>query len=527
VTFVSALLALLASQPASSGGPEVYALTDVRIVVAPGQEIENGTIVLRDGVIVAVGADVTAPADARILERTDLTAYPGLIDAYVESSWPVQPDGDLEEGSHPNPLVRPERAMAAHGLPEAAAGKLREAGFTTAAVSPKEGIFRGSSAVLNLGQGGVSANLLEARHAQNVTFASTSRGGGYPTSLMGSVALFRQTLLDTLWQQQAWSAYESDPAQARPPLDRAYSELLEVARGKELVVLEGDSALDTLRNGALVQEFGLRAQLVGSGNEYRWLDEVSALGLPLIVPVNFPELPRVTETDDLSTSLEDLRSWDQAPGNLRSLLDRGNTIAVTSHRLDEPGKVLENLHAAIERGGLDETQALAALTTEPARLLGIDNRAGTLEVGKMANLVLVAGDLFADKPEIREVWIDGNRFEIKTSEPATIEPAGTWDLTVTTEDGQTLAATLTLEGMVASLSGSISEPSGGVVALSAASVSGDRLEVEFEGTSYGLPGPIEFFLDIEGDSGAGSGTTSAGSFTIKATRSSGPTEATR
>ena len=269
----------------------------------------------------------------------------------------------------------------------------------------------------------------------------------------------------------------------------------------------------------MISEFGLKTHLVGSGQEYKWLDEITAIGAPLIVPLDFPEVPEVPDEDDLSLSLEDLRDWDRAPGNARALLDAGNTVAFTSHGLDDAKNVLTNAWQAIDRGGLSPDEALAALTTTPAGLLGISNRAGTVEAGKMANLVLTEGDLFAEKPAIREVWIDGRRYEIKESKPPEIEPAGTWKLTVITGDGQQIPAVMTLEGDAAGLSGTMSDPEGNEISLSSAEVSGSRLEVSFDGTAYGMPGTISFTLDVEGDSGSGSGTSPAGPFTIKGTRS--------
>ncbi|MCP4203375.1 MAG: amidohydrolase family protein [bacterium] len=521
-----ALGLLAATPPARAGGPEVFALTEVRIVVAPGQVIEKGTVVLRDGVIEAVGAEITPPADARVLERAELTVYPGLIDAYVESKWP-QSEGEIRDGAHDNSLVRPERRMALHGLDSATTEKLRGAGFTTVAVAPQEGLLRGHSAVVNLGDGGVNQNLLRDEHAQNVTFARKARGKGYPSSLMGSIALLRQTLLDARWHERAWASYDAEPAQKRPPMNSAFADLADVANGRELVVIEGEDALGALRSASLIREFGLRAHLVGSGDEYRWLDEISVIGVPLIVPLDFPQVPNVPEEDDLVLSLEDLRHWDRAPRNPKALLDAGNTVAITSHRLEAPGDVLKNLYLAIDRGGLSSDEALAALTTTPARLLGIDDRAGTVEVGKMANLVLAEGELFAEKPSLREVWVDGRRFEVKDSKPPAIEPAGTWELTMTTGDSDTLPAVMILEGNAKNLSGTVTDPEGNRIPLSRAEVSGERLEVVFDGTAHGTPGDIEFHLDIKGDSGTGHGTSPTGSFTIKGTRSTEPTEVTR
>lgn len=513
-----ALVALCATGIARAAGPEVHALTKVKIVTAPGQMIENGTVVIRDGVIEAVGADVEPPADARVHEREELTVYPGLIDAYVERSWPVK-DEEAAAGAHENQLVRPERSMTQHGVDDGTAKKLREAGITTAVVASEDGLFRGRSAIVNLGDGALSDNLLRADYAQTVTFATTGGfGNGYPGSLMGSVALFRQTLLDARWQEQAWKAYQAKPSQKRPAMNAALSELADVANGRELVVIEGDDAGDSLRSAKMIGEFGLTAHIVGSGDEYQWLDEVAAIGVPIVLPINLPDLPEPPEEDDMAISLEELRHWDEAPGNAKALLDAGVTVAFTTHGLDDPKKVLSNLWQATDRGGLSADEALAAFTTTPAELLGISDRAGTVAAGKMANLVVVEGDLFAEKPAVREVWVDGHRFEIKESKPAEVEPAGTWNLIVTTGDGQTLPAVMILTGDATSLTGTISDPDGNQVDLTSASVSGTKLEIVFDGTPYGMPGNIEFTLDIEGDSGSGAGMSPFGEFTIKGTR---------
>ncbi|MFQ5528461.1 MAG: amidohydrolase family protein [Thermoanaerobaculia bacterium] len=515
-----ALTAFAAAGAAHAGGPDVHALTEVKIVVGPGQTIEKGTVVIRDGVIEAVGADVAPPADARVWEKEELTVYPGLIDAYVERSWPAKKDDDDGgEGAHENSLVRPERAMSRFGADEGKAKKLREAGVTTAVVTPEEGLFRGSSVVVNLGEGGPNDNILRADHAQNVTFATTGGfGNGYPGSLMGSVALFRQTLLDARWHEKAWAAYNAKPSQKRPAMNAALAALSDVANGRELVVIEGDDAGDALRSAAMIEEFGLEAHLVGSGDEYQWLDEIAAIGAPVILPINLPDLPDPPDEDDMVLSLDDLRHWDRAPGNAKELLDAGVTVAFTTHGLDDPKKVLSNLWQATDRGGLSADEALAAFTTTPAGLLGISDRAGTITAGKMANLVIVEGDLFAEKPAVREVWVDGHRFEIKESKPAEVEPAGTWNLTVTTGDGQTLPAVMILTGEADSLEGTISDPEGNQVPISSATVSGTKLEIVFDGTPYGMPGDIEFDLNIEGDSGSGDGMSPAGPFTIKGTR---------
>ncbi|MEO1368608.1 MAG: hypothetical protein AAFX50_15650, partial [Acidobacteriota bacterium] len=155
--------------------PSVHALVGARIVVAPGQVLESGTLVIRDGLIEAVGADLEPPADARAWELDELTLYPGLIESFHLRDWPDLGDGGAPQAGHPNALVHPERDMLPYAQHDGTFKKLREAGFTTAVLAPKPGLFRGQSVVLNLGDD-LRRNVLEPRRAQNLQLTST---GGF------------------------------------------------------------------------------------------------------------------------------------------------------------------------------------------------------------------------------------------------------------------------------------------------------------------------------------------------------------
>jgi imidazolonepropionase-like amidohydrolase len=399
----------------------------------------------------------------------------------------------------------------------AAARRLREAGYTTAAVAPREGILRGSSAVFNLGGGAVRDELLAARLAQNVSLAA---GGsdGYPESLMGAVALARESFLQARWYRRAGEAYRSEPSQRRPPHDASLEALGAAAAGRQPVVFETEGLLGTLRAAKLAGELELDAWLVGSGEEYQRLDEVAALERPLVLPVAFPEPPEAAG-DELSVELEALRHWRRAPGNPAALAAAGVDFAVTTLRLDQPKDLHARLARAIEAGLSPET-ALAAVTTEPARLLGLADRLGTLEPGKIANLVVVEGELFSKETAVREVWIDGRRFEVKERKPPEVEPAGEWDLRVEA-GGDILSARLVLEGEAPDLTGRL-EFQGQTVALQSAEVSGSSVEITFDGAGLGMPGEFTMTLEVEGDGVRGSGAGPPGPFSVKGTRVSPP-----
>lgn len=513
-------LGLVLGSAAMADAPEVHALTGVRIVTAPGQVVESGTVVLRDGLIEAAGADVEAPPGARVWDREGMTVYPGLIEAYSPRKWPDEDDDEAAQGVHENSLVRPERDATAVAIDESTTTKLRAAGFTTALVAPQGAQFEGSSIVVNLGDGEVADNQLRRAVAQHVNLEMLSNS--YPNSAMGAVALFRQTIHDARWQRDASAAWERNPAQPRPTMSPALSALAPIIAGSRPVVFKTSNPQDTLRVTRLADELGLEAWILGHGSEYQWLERTGAIRAPVILPLNVPDEPNVPDEDkdDMGISLSELRHWDQAPTNPKRLLDAGTVVAFTSNGLGDPKALHAHLETAIDRG-LTAEQALAALTTTPAKMLGIDRLVGTVSAGKIGNLVVVEGDLFVENPKITELWVDGKRYTLKELEPPEIEPAGTWELTLLIPDGSQIPVTLELVGEAPSLDGSIAAM-GQAAPVTSAQVSGSSIEVIIDSTRFGMPGTITLNLEIDGDSASGSGTAPPGGFTIRGSRTSKP-----
>jgi imidazolonepropionase-like amidohydrolase len=420
---LAACCALLLPALLSAAPPRVHALTGARVVVAPGRVLPKATVVLRDGVIAAVGAQVSAPADARIWDLEGKTLYPGLIELYLPVAWPVGKAEELPPAAHGNPLVRPERTVVDQLRDAKLRQGLRAAGFTTALAVPGDGIWRGRGALLNLGDD-LRASLLRPDAVMAASLApNPGFGSGYPSSVMGAMALFRQTILDARWHRQAHAAYRASPAQARPRFDASLAALEPAAHGESTIVLETDNLGETLRAARVVEELGLRAWLVGSGEEYQRLGELGARRPSLLLPIAFPEAPKVGESDDRTVSLEKLRHWDEAPANPKRLDDAKVTFALTAHRQKDPKGIWKALARAVERGYPAE-RALAALTQVPAELLGLSGRMGTIEAGKIANLVVVDGDLVVSEPKIESVWIDGDRYDTAAESGKSDGPKG-------------------------------------------------------------------------------------------------------
>ena len=529
--FIAALLVFTAGNALADDlrqpVPGVHALVEVRIVTEPGQVIENGTLVIRDGVIEAVGSDITPPDDARIHEfereegQDPVTIYPGLIEPYLAVE-PASSDADEDDTTPPgrHPLVQPDHALGSDQWPQEQVQALRQAGFTSALMSSSEGLLRGHGLIANLGDGGLSANLLDARFGQFASFDGRARGRSFPNSLMGAVALVRQTVDDARWQRRARAAWQRNPAQARPQWLEGLDALAPALDGSIPLIFNSSDALDTLRILEFIPPGDIDLVIIGHGEEYRRLEAVSARGVRHILPLNFPEAPDVKGEDDRNVGLEVLRHWQRAPDNPRLVFEAGPNPMLTSHGLAQPNQIFAALERSIERG-LTPDQALAALTTEPAAFLGLADRAGRLRPGYMANLTLVEGNLFIDGPSISEVWIDGQQHVLAAVEPPAVDPAGTWDMTLGLGGMGDVEANLVLSGPPTSMEGTLAVM-GNETPLTDVRVSGERVIINIEASRFGGSGTISIRLNIEGESARGTGSGPFGEFTIRGRRTSGP-----
>lgn len=453
--------------------PRVHAIAGARIVTAPGSVIARGTVVLRDGVIVAVGAEstVAVPADARVWSAEGRTIYAGFIEPLAEVHLPaaLRTEGTGGEstagarggrgsaGAAPatealapaatarswNARVTPERDVARLlAADDRGVAALRELGFTAAAVAPGRGVFRGESALVSLSGRAPGQILLRPRLAQHVAFEFGA--GSYPASLMGSIALVRQTLLDAKWLRDATAAHERNPALERPEANASLHALADHVAAQRPVVMDTQDELDLLRAQALADEFGLRLVLRGRGAEYRVAAALAAKKTPVILPLNFPAVPEV-ETPDKAGDipLSTLQHWELAPANAARLAAQGVPVAFTTAGLRTPDTQFWNAVRLAVRRGLAPDAALAALTTVPAQALGAADLVGTIAPGRLAHLVVATGDLFSSAAgaEIVEVWVDGVRFETEAAQK--VDARGTWTIAWR---GATAPADLRIEG---------------------------------------------------------------------------------
>lgn len=420
----------LRSNPAA-----VHALINARIVTGTGVVIDNGMLLIRDGRIEQFGANLSVPADARQWDLKGRSIYPGLIDLYTSVGLQDLTGAETAGAAFWNRQVRAELDAANVYIGNAEqAANLRSQGITVAMLAPRSGVFRGQTAIVSLNKGTPREQLLNHSGAassagvlQTIGFSRTAAlGGGYPTSGMGTIALIRQVLLDAQWYGKAHQVYTGNPTGiARPERNDSLAALQGVVAGTQPVLFDTRDEQELLRALKIVKEFSLQPWIHGNGSEYRIVDQLQGLAVPLILPVNFPGKPDVTHPEaSQQVSLTQLRHWKLAPENPGRLAQAGIKFALTSEQSERD--FLRNVRTAVKRG-LDADLALAAMTRYPAELLGLEQTHGTIQIGKVANLVVCDGDLLTGDGPIHDVWVDGERFEIYA--PSPINPVGKWQVT--------------------------------------------------------------------------------------------------
>ena len=422
--------------------PGVHALVGARVVVKPGEVLSNATIIIRDGFIESVAAKAALPADARVWDMKGLTVYAGFIDPYLTLA-PASDEKSSEKsdrnltggatkffGVHPQEsdsgpvtgpdyevaVIKPERRVAETFHPDPKALEdLRELGFTAGNIVPEKGVIRGTSAFVALSDAEPNRAIIRPDVFQHVVFdLEHHKTDVYPESLMGTIAAVRQAFFDAQYYILDQADYAKHPKnRARPDYNVGLDALRPAVEKKMRVVFEPQDALMVDRVARMSHELNLDFYVVSSGQEWRRPELAKAAAVPFIVPLNFPSLPKMPDEDDWQqVSLDELRAWDWASENPAVLRRQGLDIALTTFGLDDKKDFRKNLWLAIGRG-LSESDALAALTTIPAQLCGLEKSLGTVEPGKMANLTVVDGKGYFDADaKVNSVWIDGRFYRL-------------------------------------------------------------------------------------------------------------------
>ncbi|MEP6992610.1 MAG: amidohydrolase family protein [bacterium] len=437
------LAAVTASAPALAAQryvPSTYAITNARLVPVSSPVIPRGTIVIRDGLIVALGANTAVPADARVIDGAGLTVYPGFFDALgtigIAGAAPAAPAGRGGGGggtataaptrggsgaTYDDPRgVEPEASAAEMvKLDEDALDGPRSAGIATALTVPTSGIFQGQSALINLGGATAGAMIVRPNVAEHIGFsAGRGFGGGYPNSLMGVFAVLRQELLDAGRYRELRAAYAKNPKHMqRVEFDPSLEALLPALAGQQPVVMVATSQREIERALDLGKEFGLKVMIAGGSEAYLVANRLKAENVPVLLSLNFPRRTAAPSPDAEPDPIRVLRERVEAPKTAGRLAAAGVRFAFQSGGMTTWSDFTTNVQRAMD-AGLSADQAVRALTAQPAELFGVADRLGTLEPGKIANLTVTRGELSEKSARVSQLFVDGRPIALHPATPA-------------------------------------------------------------------------------------------------------------
>jgi imidazolonepropionase-like amidohydrolase len=430
---------LLVGACASAETHGAVAIRNAKIVTVGGPVLSKGTVVIRNGLIEAVGENVQAPADAAVVDGEGLTVYPGLVDGLstwgmpggaaaatgggrgVAAATPAAPAGTAAAATPARgPEDRPLTTSWVKAADEIQPGDrrivtARAAGFTTAAAFPTRGIFAGQGSIIDLISGETAGEMVVAPAVGQ--YISLARGGGFPSALMGTIAYIRQIYLDAAHYALVKDAYAHDPrGMQRPSYDRALEGVLESKR----ILLPANRLVEIDRMLRFAAELKQPVILYGMQEGFRQeaVDLLKKAGVPALVSLKWPEAPRDPDPE-LVESLRTLQTRDQAAAAPMMLRKAGVPFAFYSDGLDAARDLQRAVKKAID-AGLSREDAVRALTLSPAEIYGVADRLGSIEKGKIGNLVVTRGDIFDDRTKVEMIFVDG----VKYIPPPETPPAG-------------------------------------------------------------------------------------------------------
>ena len=419
-----------------------YAFTNATIVKDAATTLTNATLVIKDGRITAVGTGLKIPAGAVEVDCKGKYIYPSFIDIYADYgiAAPAQRAiGGAAGGGGFNFAQQPQLETATKGaygwnqaiksdadaykvftVDDAKAKPLREAGFGTVLSHVRDGIARGTGTVVSLANEKENLVIIKERASAHYSFSKGTSTQSYPGSMMGMIALLRQSYLDALW-------YKNKPALEGINLSlQAWNDEQNLPQ-----IFDANDKWNDLRADKIGDEFGVQYIIKAGQNEYQRIKEMKATNATFILPLNFPQAQDVEDPNDARfVSVNDMKHWELAPTNAAAFEKAGIPFCLTTSDLRNVNLFWSSLRKAMEYG-LSENKAIEALTKTPATILGVYDKVGSLDAGKMANFLITSGPIFNEKTTIYYNWVQGIKYSIKDDSNI----AGTYNLTVKSSSG--------------------------------------------------------------------------------------------
>jgi imidazolonepropionase-like amidohydrolase len=529
------LILTLSAAPPALAQQGTWALVNARIETVTRGTIERGTILLRDGLISAVGTGLAVPPDAVVVDLTGRTVSPGLIDLISSAGVPSAPTPAPTTSGSPStqkPGLDPDRLVAESVLLSPSDAKsLRGAGITAILAAPSRGLFRGQSALLPTRDSAGPSDVIRSPVAQHLGYQGMG-SGEYPGSLLGVIAMQRQMFYDARRYGMVEDRWRANPrGVARPERDPRLEALTPAARGAQPVWIEARNENEIRRANRLANELGLTLTVYGATEAWRAIDALKGAGV--VVSVDFPRPTEVTGwrfrtgmlhgVDDSAAALEAAKKLIEK--NAAALNNAGIKFALSSG--GRPSELLPGTRKAVA-AGLPAAVALEALTIRAAQLAGVAEALGSIETGKIANLVVSTGPLLADSSTVVMVFVDGERFVMElpvtaggraggpagsatpsVSSVASISVGGAWAITSNSPQGS-IESTLTIQQSGNGFTGSMASQMMGTTPVADGMIAGKKVTWSVTVTFGGQSITISYAGEVEGS--RMTGTVTAGSF---------------
>jgi imidazolonepropionase-like amidohydrolase len=428
------------------------AFTHATIFTDYQTRMDEATLVIEKGRVVAVGKDIAIPANAVVMDMKGKFIYPSFIDLFCDyglgeaaPTKATEPHQRMRGGSANetpkgafgwNDAINADYSAAANfTCKEDAAKEMRGIGFGAVLTHKMDGIVRGSGALVTLGSE-PNQSLLRPQASSHYSFNKGTSTTGYPSSLMGSIALLRQSYYDAQWYARGGANEERNLS----------LEAMNGLSGLPAFFDAGDK-WNLFRADKVGDEFGVQYIMKTNGTEYQRMSEVAATHATLVVPLAFPEVYDVSDPYvSRLVGLDEMKHWEMAPSNCAMLAIQKIPFAITSHGLNERAQFWKNLRKAVKRG-LSESDALKSLTATPAQLLNATSELGSLRAGSWANFFIASESIFNESAVMHENWVQGERFVIEAAKQIKLVgryelklPLHSYELKVKEVEGKTKAS---------------------------------------------------------------------------------------
>ncbi|UII20677.1 amidohydrolase family protein [Fulvivirga ligni] len=530
-----------------------YVIKNVNIIQAPGRKIDMGAIVIKDGIITSVGKNVSVPADAMVIEADSMYVYAGFIEGVSHTGIP-QPkeegrgrgrNSDVKDpGNPPNDVagIEPEKSVAdLLSTSEKSIADMRELGFTAAHVVPYGRMLPGQGSVILLS--GESADAMLYKKEISLFSQLDGAPGVYPSTVMAVMAKYRELYRQAKESKSYSTLYAKDPAgMTRPSADRVLEAFYPVIDKQVPVAFKAEDVLDIERVLKLKNDLGFNLILTEVKQGWDLTNKIKASQAKVFLSLDLPELKEEkadsvqsdsTEVKVEEKTAEDIEREQLEERKKQMILNYYKQPALFTQQdiqfgfstLEVKSKDVKSTLLKLIENGFTEDQALAALTTTPASILGVSSSMGTVDNGKLANLVISDKPYFDKESNVRYVFVDGSMYEYKAKEKKkgkggkTTDLKGKWSYSTETPQGK-VTGVITITGEPGAYSGSITNSTTGESTdITDVSVDGNTLSFAFTVDTGGETLPITFSVQIDGDTFEGSMTAgSYGSFPVEGER---------